>query len=387
MLKRLLFTLVIILPTFAFSAPRQMLLAGAPQIGAKSYILMDANTGRILAEKNQHERLPPGSMAKLMTLYVVFQELVNGQIQLDDTVRVSKKAWKMEGSRMFLEVGSEVSVNDLIRGMAVVSGNDASTAIAQYISGTESAFVQIMNHEAKVLGMKGTHFTDATGLPNPELYSSAYDLALLARALIRDFPQYYHYFSEKFLTWNNIKQPNRNRLLWRNLGVDGLKTGHTKAAGYCLVASAKQDGMRLISVVMNTNSSNARINDSQALLRYGFRFFTSKKIVDAQQALGKIRVWSGEHKTIPVGLEKALYATILERNKDNIKMQIELKKNVQAPVKKGQILGKLTVSVLGETIEKTNVVALKDDPKGGLWRRFSDWVVHLFVKLSTQTNE
>ena len=376
MFKRFFFILIIILPITTWAA--FMPVPNPPQISAKSYMLMDANSGKIIAQTNEYERLPPASLTKLMTLYITFRELANSQIHLDDKVHISKKAWKIEGSRMFLKVGSKVSVNDLIQGIAVVSGNDATTAIAEYIGGSESVFVQMMNQEAKSLGMKDTHFTDATGLPHPEHYSSAYDLALLTRALIRNFPQYYHYFKEKWFTWNDIKQPNRNRLLWRNLGVDGLKTGHTKEAGYCLIASAQEDHMRLISVVMKTDSDNARTNDSQTLLRYGFRFFSSEKIADANQKLDELRVWGGENKTIPVGLNKDVYVTIPRSNNKAIKTQLELNKSIKAPIQKGQVVGKLIATAHDKTLIEENVVALEDDPKGGLWRRFSDWIIGLF---------
>ncbi|MBX9705272.1 MAG: D-alanyl-D-alanine carboxypeptidase, partial [Gammaproteobacteria bacterium] len=255
------------------SKPVAYIVPSPPDIDAKAYVLIDANSGKVLATSNADARRQPASLTKLMTIYIAFRELAAGHIQLTDQVTISENAWKTGGSRMFVGVGSKVPLEDLLQGAIVASGNDSTTALAEYIGGTEPVFVQMMNQQAKQLGMNDTNYTDATGLPNPDHYSTANDLAKLANAIVHNFPQYYHYFGEKWFTWNGIRQPNRNRLLWRDDGVDGMKTGHTDEAGYCLIGSAQENGMRLISVVLGAPSENGRIEDSESLLKYGFRFY------------------------------------------------------------------------------------------------------------------
>lgn len=354
------------------------LVPNAPDINAKAYYLIDANSGKVIAEKNADVRRPPASLTKLMTLYLVFKELAAGNINLNDNVLISKTAWQTGGSRMFVKAGNRVPVADLIQGVIVASGNDATTALAEHVGGTEPVFVQMMDQQAKILGMVNTNYTDATGLPNPDHYSTPHDLGLLAMAVIKHYPQYYHYFSEKWFTWGGIRQPNRNRLLWRNDNVDGLKTGHTSEAGYCLITSAEQNGTRLISVVMGTPTDMARANDSEALLKYGFRFFETHLLYSANQMVAKVRVWGGSSKTVDVGLAKDFYVTVPNGAYKDLKATTTLNPNIQAPVTKGQQLGTVDVTVNGQVIMSKPLLALQDDAKGGAFRRFSDWIGQKF---------
>src|SRR5690554_127605 len=282
----------------------------APQLGAPSYILVDFHSGQELAGKNADERMEPASLTKLMTVYAVLHELNAGRLSLDDQVTVSEKAWRAEGSRMFIEVGTKVSVEKLLRGVIIQSGNDASIALAEHIAGSEGTFAQLMNQYAQTLGMTGTHFMNATGLPHPEHFSTARDLAKLAAAIIREFPEHYSLYSEKQFTYNGITQYNRNKLLWRDPSVDGLKTGHTQSAGYGLITSAQRENMRLISVVMGTKGEDDRAQQSQALLNYGFRFFETHRLYAAGTALAEPRVWKGVTEYLPLGLSRDLYVTI-----------------------------------------------------------------------------
>ncbi len=355
------------------------LIPPAPRLSARSYVLMDANTGKILAQKKMSARVAPASLTKIMTLYLTFQAIQSGQIHLDDKVRISRKAWSMGGSRMFLRAGSQVPVNDLVRGVIVASGNDACVALAQYIAGTEATFADLMNQTAARLGMKNTHYVDSTGLPNKNHYSTAEDMAILTRAIIRDFPSAYHFFNEKWITYNHIKQPNRNRLLWRDNSVDGLKTGHTKAAGYCLISSGKRNGMRLISVVMGTPSDSARANNSQALLNYGFRFYKTYKLFDANQAITKPRVWLGEEKFTTLGLKQPLYVTIPATEYKNLKASMSLNGRLTAPIITGDQYGSITLSLRDQKIAEKPLIALQHDPKGGFFSRMTDHIM-MFIK-------
>ncbi len=353
-------------------------IPSAPDIDATSYILIDASSGNVIAEKDADIHHPPASLTKLMTIYITFKDLASGRLQLDTLVPISDDAWRTGGSRMFIKPGSQISVQDLIQGVVVVSGNDASTALSQFIGGTEDAFVQIMNQQASALGMANTHFMDATGLPNPDHFSTARDLGTLARAIVSDYPQYYHFFGEKWFTYNGIKQPNRVSLLWRDEGVDGMKTGHTDAAGYCLIASALQNNTRLIAVVLGTPSEAARNNDAQALLRYGFHFFTTTKLYDANQAIAQVRVYGGENKYVSIGAEKPLNVTIPTNAYKDMKASMDAPKSVKAPVQKGQVLGQVTITIKDKVIMTTPLVALQDDAKGGMFRRLTDWIAAIF---------
>lgn len=349
-----------------------------PAIDAKAYLLIDANSGKVLASSNADVRRQPASLTKLMTIYITFRELAAGHIQLTDQVTISKNAWQTGGSRMFVGVGSKVPLEDLLQGAIVASGNDSTTALAEYIGGTEPVFVQMMNQQAQQLGMNDTNYTDATGLPNPNHYSTANDLAKLANAIVHNFPQYYHYFGEKWFTWNGIRQPNRNRLLWRDDGVDGMKTGHTDDAGYCLIGSAQENGMRLISVVLGAPSENSRIEDSEALLKYGFRFYETHQVYAANQAVTQARVWGGDNKMVDVGSLSPIYVTVPTGTYSSVQATTTLNPNITAPVTKGQQLGTINFSINGNLVVSEPLVALQDDAKGGMFRRFADWVSSKF---------
>lgn len=356
-----------------------LIIPSPPRINAKAYVLMDANSGAILAEKDMNEKLPPASLTKLMTLYVVSQALAQGQIRLDDKVPVSKEAWSRGGSRMFLKEGSYVTVRELIEGIIVASGNDACVAIAQYIGGNEKSFAELMNQTAKRLGMKDSNFVDSTGLPRPDHYVTPYDLAILTRALINNFPQYYGWYKQKWIQYNKIKQPNRNRLLWRDPSVDGLKTGHTKAAGYCLIASALRHQMRLISVVMGTPSDAARSNDSQALLNWGFRYYRTYEFFKANTPITESRVWLSKQKKIALGLKQNLYVTIPSGQYKAVKARIKMQPRLYAPIMKGRAYGQIEIRLKGKTIATAPLVALNNDPRGGWFSRSLDHI-ELFFK-------
>ena len=346
-----------------------------PSIAAKSYILMDYQSGQLLAHRNEHDRLEPASLTKIMTLYVVNKELSSGKLHMDDLVHISDKAWRAEGSRMFVEVNKDVSVSDLVHGLIIQSGNDASIALAEHIAGSEESFAELMNAYAKSLGMNDSHFTDATGWPHENHYTTAYDLALLARAMIHEFPpELYAIHSEKWFVYNNIKQPNRNRLLWRNPTVDGIKTGHTEGAGYCLVASAKKEDMRLISVVMGTDSDTARAEQSNKLITYGFRFYETHPLFTANTQISEAPVYMGQTKLLPVGLEQDLFVNIPQGQYASLVANMNINKHIAAPVAKGQVLGSVVVSLGDKLISEKPLVALAAVEKGGLWSRFSDYV-------------
>ena len=364
-------------PTHIFTNTSNLIIPSAPNIDAKSYVLMDANSGTIIAQKNMNARRPPASLTKLMTLYVTEESLAAGRISLNDEVLISKKAWRMGGSKMFIKVGTRVPVHDLIQGIIVDSGNDACVALAQYIGGNEKTFAKMMDQAAAKLGMKDTHYVDSTGLPHPDHYATAHDLAILARAVINEFPQYYGWYKQKWFTYSNIKQPNRNRLLWRDPSVDGLKTGHTKAAGYCLISSALRGNTRLISVVMGTPSDEARNNDSQALLNYGYRYFTTQKVLAANQIITKARVWMGESKYINLGSNQAIYVTVPRGNDQKLQTSTQIGK-LTAPITKGQAYGNYIIALNGKTIKQVPMIAMQNDPEGGLFRKTSDRIASLF---------
>ncbi len=351
------------------------LVPAPPKIAASGYLLFDMNSGRVLAESHADDRLEPASLTKIMTAYAVFRELREGNISLDDKVLVSEKAWKMPGSRMFIEVGKQVSVRDLLKGMIIQSGNDASVALAEYVAGDEATFAKLMNQHAQRLGMAHSHFVNSTGLPDPDHYTTPRDIARVTAALIREFPDYYAMYKEKAFTYNGITQNNRNRLLWRDATVDGVKTGHTEAAGYCLVSSAQRDNMRLISVVMGTASDKARARESQTLLNYGFRFFETHKLYSAGQPLTKARVWKGEREQVDLGLAEDLYVTIPRRQYKALKIRSEVKPGLMAPLARGSKAGRLVVTLEGEPVSERPLVALQDDPEGGIWRQLTDSVL------------
>jgi len=343
-----------------------------PAIGAKAYILQDYNSQQVIAEKDSGKSIEPASITKLMTAYVVFTELKNGNIHLNDKVTISEKAWRTPGSRMFVEVNTKVSVEDLLKGMIIQSGNDATVALAEYVAGSEDTFAALMNRHAEKLGLTNSHFMNATGLPDPEHYMSARDIARLAGNLIREFPEHYQWYSQKKFTYNDITQYNRNKLLWRDESVDGMKTGHTDSAGYCLVTSAKQGDMRLISVVLGTNSVNARAETSQALLNYGFRFFETHKLYDADKQLATSRVWKGSTDTISLGVDKPLYATIPRGQYKSLDASMTIDNRITAPITAGKNLGMVHVKLGDTVIAEQPLVALQGINEGSFWQRIRD---------------
>jgi len=348
-----------------------------PQVAASGYLLMDMDSNALLAAKAIEQRLEPASLTKIMTAYAVFNELRDGSIRLSDEVLVSEKAWKTPGSRMFIEVNKRVSVEDLLKGMIVQSGNDASVALAEHVAGSEEAFANLMNDHARRLGMNDTNFVNATGLPDPEHYTTPRDIALVTQAMIREFPERYRMYSIREFTFNDIRQHNRNRLLWRDDSVDGVKTGHTEAAGYCLVSSAKRDGMRLISVVMGTDSEKARVEESQSLLSYGFRFYETHRLYGAGDRLTRARVWFGATEEVSLGLADDLYVTIPRRQYDQLDARTELRPDLRAPLAKGDTVGEVVVELNGQTVTRQPLVALADVPEGGIWRTVVDNVLML----------
>ena len=364
----------------ATAAP--IIIPAAPQIGAESYLVIDAATGDVLASENARMRLPPASLTKIMTSYIIADEIEQGRITLDDRVPISVKAWRMEGSRMFIREGTEVSVADLLRGIVIQSGNDASVAMAEYIAGDEEAFAGLMTQTAKSLGMNDTNFMNATGLPDEMHYTTAEDLAILTRALINRFPEHYAIYSEKYFSYNDIRQANRNALLWRDDSVDGVKTGHTQAAGYCLVASAMENDTRLISVVMGARDERTRAAESQKLLNYGFRYYETVNLYAAGSSLKRVRVWSGLHESVEVGLDDAITLTIPRGGRDQLKAEINLQDVIEAPIERGQTLGALTLSLGDEMLVERPVVALNPVQAAGWLSSTLDDVQLMFIDLT-----
>lgn len=349
-----------------------MIIPAAPTINASSYLVMDYASGHLLVEENIDKRLPPASLTKMMTTYVVAHELTKGNLDLNDEVLVSEKAWRMQGSRMFIEVGNRVSVNDLLHGVIIQSGNDASVALAEHISGTEEVFADLMTQHAKRLGMNNTSFMNSTGLPDGNHYTTARDLALLARALIRDFPEIYSWHSIKEFVYNDIKQHNRNKLLWRDASVDGIKTGHTEEAGYCLVTSAERDGMRLISVVMGSEGANARAKASQALLNYSYRFYETHKLYSAGEKVTSVPVWKADVETVNLGTGEDVHITVPRGQYDKLEPVVEVNSNIIAPVETGQQKGMLNIKLENEIVASVPLMTLEKIPQGGLVNRIKD---------------
>ena len=359
-----------------FSVPSvaQMPTPAAPIIGAKSYLVIDSKTGHEIAALNADQPLAPASLTKIMTTYVVFNALKQGQITLEEEVTVSEKAWRTEGSRMFIEVGKRVKVQDLLLGMIVQSGNDASVALAEHIAGSESVFAEMMNQHAVALGMHSSHFQNATGLPAKNHITTARDLAMLSRAIVEEFPNYYRWHAVKEFTFNGIRQSNRNSLLWRDDSVDGLKTGYTEAAGYCLITSAIRDDMRIISVVLGTSSTKARADGSQALLNYAFRFFETRLLFKAGAEISSARIWKSEKLYSGLGVLEDLYITVRRGSYDNLESQLNIPAVVMAPLAAGQPVANLNISLDGEVLLRTPLRALEDNPAGRFWQSTKDTV-------------
>jgi len=364
-------------PAGAQTGGEAPIIPPAPSVAASSYLLMDAETQKVLVEHNIHEALPPASLTKIMTAFIAAVELDAGRIGVQDQVPISVKAWQTPGSRMFVREGTTVPLDDLLHGVIIQSGNDASVAIAEHVAGSESAFADMMNQQAIQLGMTMTHYENATGLPSPDHYTTAWDLALLTRELINRFPEHYAIYSDRSFVFNDIKQPNRNRLLWRDRTVDGVKTGHTEEAGYCLVASALRDNMRLISVVMGTDSDEARMRESQKLLSYGFRYFETQKLYDGEAPLKTAEVWYGSQGSVELGVADDVHITIPRGTYEAIKAELEIPKIIKAPLEAGQVLGELQLALHGETIFRAPLVALAPVAEAGIFTRL--WhAVYLF---------
>ncbi len=380
---RTLFLVFSLLLMSGQASAQAVLIPSPPQIAGSSWVLMDPLSGRVIMEHNSNERLPPASLTKMMTAYIVERELDEGRISMSDMVPISVKAWRTEGgSRTFVQEGTSVSVEDLLKGVIIQSGNDASVALAEFVAGSEGgAFVDIMNQQAQLLGMKDTHFENATGLPSADHFSTAYDLAVLARHIIQDYPENYPLYAQKHFTYNNIRQPNRNSLLWRDDSVDGLKTGHTEEAGYCLVASAKRGGeTRLIATVMGTSSSEARAQEVQKMLNYGFRYFETERLFRAGQELMASRVWGGgQADEVSVGMPEDIYVTIPPRgSREKLESVVDLDSVIKAPIKVGDELGRVRVVLDGETLVDEPVLALTEVPEGGLFKRIWDAIKLFF---------
>lgn len=349
----------------------------APSIAGTAHILQDYDSGHILMSENADERLPPASITKLMTSYVVSQEIHDGNIKLDDEVLISEKAWRMIGSRSFIEVNTKVTVEALLRGMIVQSGNDAAVALAEHVAGSEEVFAQMMNQYAQKLGMVNTNYQNATGLPGPEHYTTAHDIAILSAALIRDFPEHYQWYAEKEYTYNGITQHNRNKLLWRDNTVDGLKTGHTEEAGYCLSASAKRDGMRLIAVVLGTASENARAQEIQKMFNFGFRFFETHQLYAADEMITQTKVWKGQNDQLNLGLAQPLSITVPRGRYKDLQASTNIQQPVVAPVAKGTELGEVEIRLGDEVVATRMLVAVDEVEKGSWWRRILDSLLML----------
>ncbi len=348
-------------------------IAPPPDLAVKAYLLKDFNSGHVISTKNSNMRIEPASLTKIMTAYLSFKALKNGHLSLTQTLPVSEIAWKVEGSKMFIEPNMPVMVDELLHGMIIQSGNDASIALAEGIATTEMQFSEMMNKEAQRLGMKNTHYMNATGLPDPQHYTTAEDLAILATALIHDFPdQYQRLYSVKEYTYNKITQPNRNRLLWLDPSVDGMKTGHTESAGYCLISSAKRDGVRRISIVLGATTDAARAAESQKLLNYGFQYFDSKLVYRQGQAINQIKVWKGNENQVAMTVADDLFLTVAKGDYVNVKVSTSIKQPLIAPIKKGQVIGAVKFTLNGNVIQERNLVATKSIEAAGIFGRTWD---------------
>ena len=373
------FLIAVLVSLFSLSALAQSV--PAPALAANAWVLVDHATGQVLAGKDPDARIEPASLTKLMTAYLTFAALKAGTITPDQVVPVSTKAWRMEGSRMFIEPNKPVTVDELIRGVIVQSGNDACVALAETIAGSEEAFAALMNREAQRLGMTNTNFTNSTGLPDPQLYTSARDLARLASAIVRDFPEYYSLYSLKEYTYNNIKQPNRNRLLYMDPSVDGMKTGHTSSAGYCLVSTARRGERRLVSVVLGASSDTVRAQESLKLLNFGYQFYETVKLYSGDEALSQFRVWKGKLNELPVGFTRDFVLTVPKEAASKIQVTLESRQPLLAPIGRGQEVGTLTVAVDGKPLGQYPVLALQDVEIAGFFGRLWDAIVMFFKSL------
>jgi len=370
-----------LLLSMAHSVSAQQLIPAPPQLAATAYMLIDAKTGEVLVEKNADETVPPASLTKMMTSYIVSSEMDRGNVADEDEVNISVRAWKMGGSKMFIREGTQVAVEDLLKGVVIQSGNDASVALAEHIAGSEEAFADVMNQQAAILGMSNTQYQNATGWPAEGHYTTARDLAILARAIINDYPDHYTLYAERSFKYNGIDQMNRNRLLFLDKSIDGLKTGHTEEAGYCLVASGVKSGMRLISVVLGTKSDKARAAESQKLLAYGFRYYETHQAFEPNQELAVQRVWGGKAQEVAIGVKESLWLTIPRRGQERLKTDIHIDDVVEAPISKGQELGKVTLELDDKTVAELPLVALQDVEQAGFFARLWDSIKLFFFNL------
>jgi len=343
-----------------------------PEVAARSYFLKDFYSNQTLAAKSADDRVEPASLTKLMTAYLTFKAIKQGTIKIDQVIPVSEKAWKAEGSRMFIDLKTPVTVNELIHGMIIQSGNDACIALAEAIAGSEDVFAQMMNREAQRLGMKGSHFMNSNGLPHPQHYTTAADLAILASAIIKDFPEYFPIYSKKEYTYNKITQPNRNGLLWKDPNVDGMKTGHTESAGYCLVATSKRDGRRVLSVVLGTASANVRESESAKLLNYGLQFYDTPKVYSNGQTVQTLKVWKGQAPEVKIGFNRDLYLSVPKGQAGNIKASLTTQQPLIAPISAGQAVGKVKLELDGKVLGEYPVVSLATVAQAGFFGRTWD---------------
>lgn len=363
-------SLLMLVATSTLAASRP--IPKLPALQAKGYLLADYDSGVVIAERNADERIEPASITKIMTAYVIYKSMAEGSITKADQVVVSEKAWRMKGSRMFIEVGKQVSVADLLKGLTIQSGNDAAVALSEHVAGSEEGFVALMNEQAQRLDMDGTNFMNVTGLPDPEHYTTARDILVLVKALINEFPEHYSLYSEKSFKFNDIKQDNRNRLLWLDSTVDGVKTGHTDSAGYCLVASAERNGMRLISVVLGADSDNARTTQSRTLINYGYRFYETRKLYESGKVIADAQIWKGAQDKIQLGLEQDLHITFPRGQYDRLDAKLDRQRIIEAPVPEGASLGEMTVSLDGKTLAVRPLIAIQGVEEGGFFQQIVD---------------
>ena len=377
--KLLILLYIVFSATFSIAQAKSVNLVPAPpKVKAHAYLLVDFNSQHTIASKNADKRVEPASLTKIMTVYVTLYELSKNNIKLEDQVKISEKAWRMKGSLMFIEVNSWVSINELLHGVIIQSGNDASVALAEHIAGSESAFADLMNQHAVNLGMLNTNFVNSTGWPHKNHYTTANDMAKLTRALIHDFKKHYALFKVKQYTYNNIKQSNRNRLLWIDDRVDGVKTGHTQSAGYCLISSAEQKGMRLISIVTGANSESSRETASRKLLNYGFRFYETYLLNKADTVLTSQRIWKGDKENIDLGLTEDLYITAPKGSRSKVKANMKLDAMITAPVSKHQSFGTVNVLLNEKQLTSRPLVSLTDIGEGGFFSQLIDNIILLF---------
>ena len=377
---RTLFLSLILLAIFAITNTQAVVTTRvpAPKIESKSYILVDHLTTSVLAEENADERVEPASLAKIMTIYAAGHALQSELIALDDKVKISEKAWRMGGSRMFIEAGNHVSVDELLDGVIVQSGNDASVALAEHVYGTEEVFATVMNEHARQLGMTGSNFSNSTGLPDPNTYTTARDIVLLSAALITEFPRLYARFSMPEFTYNGIRQVNRNKLLFRDDTIDGIKTGRTKSAGYCLVSSAERDGMRLIAAVMGTGSSARRTQGSLSLINYGFRFFETRELYKRKDIIASAKVWKGNMRQLNLSSPSLVYVTILRGRYNDLVAVAQIKEPIIAPISIGQVLGEMNISLDGALVSQIQLVAAQKIEESEFLSRLYDELMLFF---------